>query len=474
MLKVKGPILFLGIGGSGMSSLAHMSLDLGIQTYGYDKNKSETTEALTQRGATIFQFIDEFSEYLFELAVYSSAFQDKGSILDTIRSKGIPLIHRSSFMHQLIEANTSISVAGSHGKTSTTTMLSQILEEKDFDPTIMIGGESGLLGKKGGKVGKGIVSVYESDESDGTFLKHKANIRILINIDNDHLDYYKNLETLQSSFFEYLNVEGPGHAVVCGEDPGVQGILNGTLKSSTFHPDFELWISIDSKHKEKYEWISKLRILLQDKLHIVSYKISDDIFSIEDSNSNPYIVQVPFPGWHYKSNALLAILAAKILGVSELDSANILSRYVGVKRRQEILGEKKGIQVIDDYGHHPTEIEMVIQSLTQSIKNKGRLVVLFQPHRYTRTQLLLKELANSLTAAKYLFLLPIYSAGENPIPNVTTESFLEFLSPTSTKLLSGRIEEDIPILETFLQPNDRLLCLGAGNVRDWGLAFLNR
>jgi UDP-N-acetylmuramate--alanine ligase len=353
-------------------------------------------------------------------------------------------------------------------------MLSQILEEKDFDPTIMIGGESGLLGKKGGKVGKGIVSVYESDESDGTFLKHKANIRILTNIDNDHLDYYKNLEALQSSFFEYLNVEGPGHAVVCGEDPGVQGILNGTLKSSTFHPDFELWISIDSKHKEKYEWISKLRILLQDKLHIVSYKVSDDIFSIEDSNSNPYIVQVPFPGWHYKSNALLAILAAKILGVSELDSANILSRYVGVKRRQEILGDKKGIQVIDDYGHHPTEIGMVIQSLTQSIKNEGRLVVLFQPHRFTRTQLLLKELADSLTRAKYLFLLPIYSAGENPIPNVTTESFLEFLSPTSTKLLSGRIEEDIPILETFLHPNDRLLCLGAGNVRDWGLAFLNR
>ncbi len=473
MIQTKGPILFLGIGGSGMSSLAHMTLDLGVQTYGYDKNKSETTEALEYRGAIIFHTLESFSDYPIELAVYSSAFQDKGFLLDRIRSAGIPLLHRSSYMHQLVEAKTSISVAGSHGKTSTTTMLSQILEEKNFDPTIMIGGESGLLGKKGGKIGRGLVSVYESDESDGTFLNHKAHIRILTNIDNDHLDYYKTLDALQSSFVKYLNVEEEGHSVICGEDIGIQEILKGLPASSNFHPNFELWISIDSRNRDSYDWILPLQNVLKKKLHLVEYKILEDTFLVEVSETSTYAIDIPFPGWHYRSNAILAILAAKILGVSEIDAAKILSRYVGVKRRQEVLGERRGVQVIDDYGHHPTEIEMVIRSLSQSVRDNGNLVVLFQPHRYTRTQLLLRELANSLANAKFVFLLPIYSAGEEPIPNVTTESFLDFLSSESTRILSGRIVEDIPILTKFLKPNDTLLCLGAGNVRDWGLAFLN-
>lgn len=469
---MKGPILFLGIGGSGMSSLAHMALDLNLPVLGYDKKNSETTAFLAERGATLENDISQIPLEGIEMVVYSSAINDKHKqVFAEIKEKNIPLKHRSEFMHLLVSNQKSISVAGSHGKTSTTTMVSQILIEVGMDPTIMIGGDTSLLEKRGGKIGGGEFAVYESDESDGTFLKHKASIRLLTNIDNDHLDYYKTRERLEDAFFEYMAFGTDGVAVLYAHDPGIRDVLLHKTKEVSFSPNFRLYLCMEEP-ETKSEWYQRLKSKLGDQLVPVTYQITDDNLFFDFPGFGSLSLHLPYPGVHYLTNGLVAVVGAYASGVSPEKSAEILSRYIGVKRRQEVLGDWKGITVMDDYGHHPTEIAMVIRSLQNKLKSKGRLVVLFQPHRYTRTQLLLEDLAKSLGIAEILFLLPIYSAGESPIPGITHESFVPFLKKENTQILEGEIEKDLVSIKSKLGPGDMLLCLGAGNVRDWGLRLL--
>lgn len=469
---MKGPILFLGIGGSGMSSLAHMALDLKLSVLGYDKKSSETTRYLEERGATIQNNIEQIPLEGIEMVVYSSAINDKHKqVFDDIKNKKIPLKHRSEFMHLLVSNQKSISVAGSHGKTSTTTMVSQILTELGLDPTIMIGGDTSLLEKRGGKIGGGKFAVYESDESDGTFLGHKASIRLLTNIDNDHLDYYKTRERLEDAFFEYISFGTAGDAVLYANDPGIRDVLVHKTKEIHFSPEFRLYLCLESKDT-KSEWYHSLESKLGNQLIPIRYHIKDDVLEFDFPGFTSLSLQLPYPGVHYLTNGLVALVGAFVAGVFPEVSAGILSRYIGVKRRQEILGIWNGVTVMDDYGHHPTEIAMVIRSLKNKLKSNGRLVVLFQPHRYTRTQLLLKELAESLSLTDNLLILPIYSASEPPIPGITHESFLPFLNTKNAEFLKGDMDLDLISIKSKLQRGDMFLCLGAGNVRDWGLKLL--
>ncbi|TGM62348.1 UDP-N-acetylmuramate--L-alanine ligase [Leptospira meyeri] len=470
---MKGPILFLGIGGSGMSSLAHMALDLKLPVLGYDQKNTETTAYLEKRGAFIQNDISKIPLDGIEMVVYSSAINDKHKqVFDEIRQKKISLKHRSEFMHLLVSKQRSISVAGSHGKTSTTTMVSQILSEQGMDPTIMIGGDTSLLEKRGGKVGKGSFAVYESDESDGSFLKHKASIRLLTNIDNDHLDYYKTRDRLENAFFDYMAFGIAGDLVLFANDLGIRDVLSHKTKEISFHPNFHLYLCME-KGEVKADWFQTLVSKLRDQLVPIVYEIKDGVLEFQFPGSQSYFLHLPFPGVHYLTNGLVALTGAYITGVSPEVSVEILSRYIGVKRRQETLGTWKEVTIMDDYGHHPTEIAMVIRSLKNQLKSNGKLVVIFQPHRYTRTQLLLEDLAESLALADFLFLLPIYSAGEAPIPGITHQSFIPYLDPKNTEYLSGEIESDLYFIRRKLDKGDILLCLGAGNVRDWGLSLLN-
>lgn len=468
---MKGPILFLGVGGSGMSSLAHMSIDLKIPVIGYDKKSSEATNFLKERGITLYHSIEEIPLEGIQMVVYSSAINDKHKdVFGRIKDLGIPLKHRSEFMHLLVSNQKSISVAGSHGKTSTTTMVSQILTEMGFDPTIMIGGDTSLLDKRGGKIGSGSFAVYESDESDGTFLKHKANYRLLTNIDNDHLDYYKTRNNLEDAFFEYMGFHSPGETVLFVGDEGIQSVLQSKYKEFSFHKDFHLNLLVTEEILQT-EWFITLQNKWETQITTILYKIRNDIleFTIDGKT---YPLQLPYPGVHYLTNGLVAVICAYRLGIPPEEATKILSRYIGVKRRQEILGTWQGTTVIDDYGHHPTEIKMVIQSLKQKNKGKGNLHVIFQPHRYTRTQLLLEDLAKSLLDADSLYLLPIYSAGETPIPGISSTSFLPILNANVTTLLDGNLNSNLETIKPHLRPGDILLCLGAGNVRDWGVELV--
>ncbi|MCG6140802.1 UDP-N-acetylmuramate--L-alanine ligase [Leptospira mtsangambouensis] len=470
--EMKGPILFLGIGGSGMSSLAHMALDLNLPVLGYDQKKTDTTAYLEQRGALIKNEISKIPLDGIEMVVYSSAINDKHKqVFDEIREKQISLKHRSEFMHLLVSNQRSISVAGSHGKTSTTTMVSQILSEQGMNPTIMIGGDTSLLEKRGGKIGKGSFAVYESDESDGSFLKHKASIRLLTNIDNDHLDYYKTRDRLEDAFFEYMAFGVEGDLVLFASDPGIRDVLIHKTLEISFHPNFHLYLCLEKKEIEA-EWFRKLKTKLGNQLVSIVYEIKDGVLEFQFREPKKFFLQLPYPGVHYLTNGLVALTGAYVTGILPEISVNILSRYIGVKRRQETLGTWNEVTVMDDYGHHPTEIAMVIRSLKNQLKSNGKLVVVFQPHRYTRTQLLLEDLAKSLDCADHLFLLPIYSAGETPIPGISHQSFLPFLNSENTELLSGEIEPDLTTIKRKLNKGDILLCLGAGNVRDWGLSLL--
>lgn len=469
---IKGPILFLGIGGSGMSSLAHMALDLQIQVLGYDQKNSDTTDYLKERGVILYHSIGEIPLNGIQMVVYSSAINDKHKeVFHRIKEQNIPLKHRSEFMHLLVSNQKSISVAGSHGKTSTTTMVSQILTEMGLNPTIMIGGDTSLLQKRGGKIGTGEYAVYESDESDGTFLKHKANFRLLTNIDNDHLDYYHTREKLEQAFLTYMGFDVPGEVVLFARDPGITSVLESNYKTVVFDKGFRLSLLV-TKEQTYEKWFQYFVSNYQSQITVIEYEISSDCLYFVFKNEK-YSLTLPFPGIHYLTNGLVALTCALKLGITPSKSIEILSRYIGVKRRQEILGTWNGVTVIDDYGHHPTEIRMVINSLKEKNKANGKLHVVFQPHRYTRTKLLLNDLADSLTGADFLYLLPIYSAGETQIEGISSMSFLPFLDKTKTVLLPGLMEEDLMKIQSKLQKGDLLLCLGAGNVRDWGTQLLN-
>ncbi|XDD48133.1 UDP-N-acetylmuramate--L-alanine ligase [Leptospira sp. WS39.C2] len=469
----KSPILFLGVGGSGMSSLAHMAIDLEIPVIGYDKKSSETTDFLKERGITLYDSIESIPLNGIQMVVYSSAINDKHKeVFEEIKGLGIPLKHRSEFMHILVSNQKSISVAGSHGKTSTTTMVSQILTELGLNPTIMIGGDTSLLQKRGGKIGSGDYAVYESDESDGTFLKHKANYRLLTNIDNDHLDYYKTREKLELAFLEYIGFGTDGEAILFVGDSGIHSVLKSNYKSVTFHENFKLNLLV-TKEQTNEDWFLYLIDHYNSQITYFIYEFVGSKLEFFVENQH-FQLHLPFPGVHYLTNGLVALTCAMKLGISPSKSVSILSRYIGVKRRQEILGNWNDVTVVDDYGHHPTEIKVVIKSLKEKNKTNGNLHVIFQPHRYTRTQLLLEDLAKALLDADKVYLLPIYSAGENPIEGISSERFLPFLNPNKTKILAGNIQNDLDHIRSQLQPGDLLLCLGAGNVREWGVQLVQK
>ncbi len=373
-----------------MSPLAHIILDIGSPLFGQDKNAGVSFEYLTERGMKTVQTPDELEKIRPESAVYSSAIsRNENLFFKKCEEMNIPLLHRSELLHRIFGSMKSVSVAGSHGKTTTTAMTAQIFSECGLDPAVMVGGETAILGKKGGQFGKGEIGVYESDESDGTFLNHSADVRIVTNVDNDHLDYYKELDNLYRSFGRHISGGGIGTAVLNLDDSGICSSL---------------------KYSDKLKFLG---FSAEKKNDAVFYEIKDGkmYFHLRDTE---YELEVPYPGDHYLKNGLSAALAASLCGIRIEKSVSILKNYRGVKRRLEYLGKTGNVPVYDDYGHHPTEIKSVISSSGQMKKEGGRTVVLFQPHRFTRTRELYREFAEVLQKADLLFLIPIYSAGEKP------------------------------------------------------------
>lgn len=437
-----------------MSSLAHILADAGLEVSGYDGKKSQVTENLEKKGVKIFSKLADLGENIgYNSVIYSSAIRlDSHPIAIFFKQKGIPFFHRSEVLHRCFEHLTCIAVGGSHGKTTTTAMTSHILNDLGYSPSVMVGGDVSFLNGVGGRFSSGKIGVFESDESDGTFLNHKAQVRILTNIDEDHLDFYHTREKLLEAFSQFIS-SGTETVVLDLDDPGISDCLELVQDRSKI-----------------LGFTSSTNIKAAGFRNLVHYKIENKklCFFLDGKELE---ITSRFPGKHYLTNSLAGVLAAYSIGADAVKAAKSVSEYAGVKRRLEYIGNKNGVDIYDDYGHHPTEVQAVLSSIRELSGGRGKPVILFQPHRYTRTKNLYRDFAKSLDQVETVLLLPIYSAGEDPIQGVSSELIADKMR-IRPKILSGNLGADLSVLKELLKPGDVFVSLGAGNVRDWGLELL--
>jgi len=447
-------IHMIGIGGIGMSGIAHILHNLGFKVSGSDLSKSEATEALNKSGIRVA--VGHAKENLIQadVVVISSAIPYDNPELIAARERKIPIIGRGEMLGELMRMKYSIAVSGTHGKTTSSSMISFMLELAEFDPTSIIGGKVLEMGSNA-KLGKSEYLVAEADESDRSFLHLFPTIAVVTNIEPEHLDYYENFDDIKSCFKQYVEkIPFYGLAILCGDDKGVgeiyadidvRKITYGTGKSNDLRP---MWMRNEG-------WKSRFVMKFHEKL---------------------YEFELNLPGEHNLRNALAAIAVGRELKIHPDIMIEAISRFRGVRRRMERVDEVNGILFLDDYGHHPTEILATVSSLRKVFPTQ-RLRVLFQPHRYSRTQHLHAEFGPAFKDATEVVLTDIYRASEKPIPGVGPELILEAIkkdSPDTSVQLIKKREKIIDYFCETLKPGDVFLTLGAGDVWKIGARILEK
>ncbi|HCJ65912.1 MAG TPA: UDP-N-acetylmuramate--L-alanine ligase [Elusimicrobia bacterium] len=449
MFKKIKKIHFVGIGGSGMSAIAEVLLNLGYQISGSDLKETEVTERLKKLGARIFYAHKRENIAGVQVVVVSSAItKDNPEVLSALEQK-IPVIPRAEMLAELARLKYTIAIAGTHGKTTTTSLIGTILSEANFDPTLVVGGRLRGL-DTGAKLGKGDFLVAEADESDGSFLKISPTITIVTNIDDDHLDHYGTMEKLENTFVQFINkVPFYGWSILCLDDPGIRKILS-SLERKFYTYGLENNADFMAKDIIYDNWESKFTVYFQGK------KIGQ--------------VNLHLPGRHNISNALAAIACAINLEINFPVIKKALAGFKGIERRLQVRGEKNSITVIDDYGHHPSEIKATLSAIKQRWA-KNRLIVIFQPHRYTRTKILADEFGQAFTQADIIKLMEIYPAGEKPLPGISAKLIYDSIKKKGMNVnmfSSGEVSK----LVKELKPGDIVLTLGAGDVWKLGEELL--
>ncbi|MDD5021642.1 MAG: UDP-N-acetylmuramate--L-alanine ligase [Endomicrobiaceae bacterium] len=445
MFNRKQKIHFVGIGGSGMSGIAEVLLNLGHIVSGSDIKKTDVTQRLKQLGAKIYIGHNAKNVKKVDVVVTSTAIpKDNPEVLQAVKNK-IIIIPRVEMLIELARLKYTITIAGTHGKTTTTSMTSMVLSK--LDPTIVIGGKLKHL-KSGAKLGKGEYLIAEADESDGSFLKLSPVTTVVTNIDNDHLDYYGNMDNLKDAFVRHMNsVPFYGCAIICTDSPLIREVLPKlTRKYITYgltgKPD------LNAKNIKVVKGNTEFQVIYKGK------KLGKIVLKV--------------PGRHNILNALASISVGLQYNISFANIKEALNNYGGVGRRIEIKGELNDITVIDDYGHHPTEIEATLSAIKHNWKNR-RLVVIFQPHRYTRTLNLYKEFGKSLTKANVVYVMDIYPASEKPIKGVTSDLIIKSAVENKCNVFKFK---NIKAVAAALKKGDILLTIGAGNVWQKGEELL--
>ena len=443
---------FAGIGGIGMSGIAEVLLNLGYTISGSDLKLTATTERLAQLGATIYQGHDAANVAGAKALVVSSAVDEANAEVQEARRLQIPVIPRGELLAELMRLKYGIAIGGSHGKTTTTSMVATILSHAGMDPTVVVGGKVAAMGGSNARVGKSDFLVVESDESDGSFLKLSPILAIVTNIDREHLDHYRDIEAIRAAFTEFLNkVPFYGAAIMCLDSENVQSILPaikrrtityGTSAQADYRPG-------DVQHSE---------------LH--------STFTLASRTADLGEFHLNIPGDHNVLNATAAIAVALELGVAPDVIREGLKKFTGVARRFEIRGEVNGVTVVDDYGHHPTEVQATLAA-ARSVCRK-RVHVLFQPHRYTRTMHLMDDFARSFHAADRVVLLDIYAASEKPIEGVTSEALAERMRQFGHRAAeyAGSNAAGLERIVQGVEAGDMILTLGAGSVSQLGDGIL--
>lgn len=445
---------FIGIGGVGMSALAHILLERGWAVSGSDLNETPITGQLAEAGAEIYigHKAENVIDRSVDAIVVSTAIRPDNPEVLAAEKLGIRKLHRSDINAFLLNSARGIAVAGAHGKTTTTSMLGVALTVAGFDPTVIVGGVVRDFGSNA-RLGKSGVLVTEADESDGSFLKLRPHIVVVTNVEDDHLDYYGTVERIQAAFKEFMETvdEKNGSVVVCFDNEAARTIAGQVRRN------------IISYGIENGDYRAK---------NIIT-EAHETTFTVSYKGETLGEVKLLIPGLHNVRNALAAIAVTRALGGSFESAAAGLRNFHGAKRRFETKGKVNGIRIVDDYAHHPTEIASAIAAARQT--KPGRLIVAFQPHRYSRTKLLAKEFGTAFQGADILLLSGVYSAGEDPIEGISGWTIYDsVVAQTGMKPVYVERRADVAgKLAKIVRPGDLVMTMGAGDIVNSGEELLN-
>jgi UDP-N-acetylmuramate--alanine ligase len=444
MYLKKYHIHFVGIGGIGMSGIAELLLNLGYKVSGSDIKSSEITRRLQRFGGIIFEGHSDEQFKGADVVVTSSAIGEDNPEVVAARKASIPIIPRAEMLAELMRLKYSVAVAGAHGKTSTTSIIASVLSQGGLDPTVVIGGKLKGIGSNA-LLGRGDFIVAEADESDGSFLKMSPTIAVVTNIDREHLDFYKDLNSIKEAFLSFIDrIPFYGLAVLCLDNEPIQDLIPKVKKRFTTYgmstqADFHARDIVFSNQKSRF-----------------------DVYHMGNKLGN---ITLNLPGNHNIYNSLASIAVGIELDIPFDIIKYSLETLEGVQRRLEVKGEIGGITIIDDYGHHPTEIKTTLKAVRESWPDR-RIIAVFQPHRYTRTKALFDEFTRSFYQSDLLVVLPIYPAGEENIEGIDSYSLCEGIITHGHKeaLFKEDFKEAVLYLKDILEEGDIMLTLGAGNV----------
>lgn len=445
-------IHFVGIGGTGMSGIARVLLELGYRISGSDLQASDTTRRLENSGGTIFLGHQERNlDPRVDLVVVSSAIPKNNAEVVKAHALDIPVIQRAEMLGQLMGQQKGIAIAGAHGKTTTSSLVSLMFEKNGFDPTVVVGGELNDIGGNA-KLGGGEYLVAEADESDGSFLKLQPFITVVTNIEDDHLDYYGTQENIEKAFTEFIMATSEnGYSVLCLDDQVLRRIIPSLKKEKKI---------ITYGFTEDADYYAKNPVLQGLETRAEVYKGSLRLG----------VLNLNIPGRHNLLNALAAVVIGTECGIKFADIAASLQPFRGVQRRFQKVGESiNGIDIYDDYAHHPTEIKTTL-SAARTLRPQ-RLIVVFQPHRFSRTQLLAREFGSAFKQADILLMNEIYPAGEKPLPGVTAQLIIDEIAMQTGQKVEFFKDRDAVVarLTELVRPGDLIITMGAGNV--WTVGF---
>ena len=453
MPKAIGLVHFIGIGGIGMSGIAEVLHNLGHRVQGSDQAESANVQRLRDKGIEVFvgHTADNIGDA--EVVVVSTAIKKNNPELISAREKHLPIVRRAEMLAELMRFRNAIAIGGTHGKTTTTSMVATLLEAGNLDPTVINGGIINAYGTNA-RMGEGEWMVVEADESDGTFLKLPADVAVITNIDPEHLDHYGNFDAVRAAFRQFVeNVPFYGFGVMCLDHPEVQALVGRIedRKVITYGENPQADVRFSNVRIDGTRSVFDVEI---------RRRRTGKIFSFKD-------LVLPMPGRHNVSNATAAIAVANRLGISEADIKKGLASFGGVKRRFTLTGEANGVQVFDDYGHHPVEIKAVLKAAREACK--GRIIAVHQPHRYSRLSSLFDDFAHCFNDADTIILAPVYAAGEDPIEGASSEALVSAIKAAGhrdARFLEKR-EDLASVVTGIANPGDFVVLLGAGNITQW-------
>ncbi|MEJ5081932.1 UDP-N-acetylmuramate--L-alanine ligase [Ochrobactrum sp. MYb379] len=451
-----GLVHFIGIGGIGMSGIAEVLHNLAYKVQGSDQSDSANVQRLREKGIEVF--VGHKAENLgdAEVIVVSTAIKKTNPELSAAREKLLPIVRRAEMLAELMRFRRAVAIGGTHGKTTTTSMVAALLDAGHLDPTVINGGIINAYGTNA-RMGDGDWMVVEADESDGTFLKLPADIAVVTNIDPEHLDHYGNFDNVRAAFAQFVeNVPFYGFGVMCLDHPEVQALVSRIedRRIVTYGQNPQADVRFVNHRMEGA--VSLFDVLIRSR--------KGETTEIKD-------LRLPMPGMHNVSNATAAIAVAHELGISADDIRRGLGAFGGVKRRFTHTGTWNGVEIFDDYGHHPVEIRAVLKAAREA--TKGRVVGIVQPHRYTRLHSLFDEFAACFNDADTVIVAPVYTAGEDPIEGVNSETLVSRIKTAGhrdARYASGP-ETLAPLVASVAEPGDFVVFLGAGNITQWAYAL---